>query len=358
MFQYYHSFWANCVSYFYVFVFPNILVFSDEFILSSFYILTDSFKFHFLSDQCTEQSGRHVKDSEDIKNINKNMKTAANNAQLKPHKRNSIICRKLENDRIEEEASVDIPMSTKTPKEQNTSQTEGPGKTKTITNDISTSDKPEEPLKPSSLPDILKTDTILMGKTTDLTRLNLKERTDSPIIIEPESNHSSLNNSELELNLNSSERCKDTLTNSVGINYENSEKYCNNKDRILSPDADKFAAISKSTGHIDRHFEDKSSPSHLSHSPHHHHHSSHHLDCTTHILPASPKRTIMFTSKDEKTAFFVKTVKSSSVESEEGPSERRDILIQTDVLSTYDDHCEKTKKKLLIKMKNLGSKGE
>ncbi|XP_055869457.1 dual specificity calcium/calmodulin-dependent 3',5'-cyclic nucleotide phosphodiesterase 1C-like isoform X4 [Biomphalaria glabrata] len=112
------------------------------------------------------------------------------------------------------------------------------------------------------------------------------------------------------------------------------------------------------------------------HHPHHHHHHRHHsnnkpdpktpasllpssansvTDTDTSVKAASPEKTIRIKSQDEKTKFVFKTVKSRD-EPDGGDGVTRDILIQTDVISTNENN-EKTKKKLLIKMRKVGSKG-
>ncbi|KAH9489254.1 hypothetical protein Btru_042212 [Bulinus truncatus] len=81
------------------------------------------------------------------------------------------------------------------------------------------------------------------------------------------------------------------------------------------------------------------------------------VSCTTSSgKPVSPDKTIRITSQDEKTKFVFKTVKSRD-EPDGADGDTRDILIQTDVISTNENN-EKTKKKLLIKMRKIGSKGD
>ena len=70
----------------------------------------------------------------------------------------------------------------------------------------------------------------------------------------------------------------------------------------------------------------------------------------------SPEKTIKIMSKDAKTQFVFRALKSREEVSEDS-NDTRDMLIQTDVISINDNN-EKSKKKLLINLKRLGSKGE
>ncbi|RUS90552.1 hypothetical protein EGW08_001729, partial [Elysia chlorotica] len=105
---------------------------------------------------------------------------------------------------------------------------------------------------------------------------------------------------------------------------------------------------------------------------HHHHHHHHHRRGQhqhQHQQPAtqsnhrpggvgsvSPEKTIKIMSQDAKTQFVFRAFKSRDDEPDAG-GDKRDMLIQTDVISINDNN-EKSKKKLLINLKRLGSKDE
>ncbi|KAK3732742.1 hypothetical protein RRG08_005906 [Elysia crispata] len=110
------------------------------------------------------------------------------------------------------------------------------------------------------------------------------------------------------------------------------------------------------------------------HQYHHHHHRRGHPHQHQHLQAAtqsdqrlstgsggsggsvSPEKTIKIMSKDAKTQFVFRAIKSRDEESD-NPNDTRDMLIQTDVISINDNN-EKSKKKLLINLKRLGSKDE
>ncbi|XP_005102544.3 dual 3',5'-cyclic-AMP and -GMP phosphodiesterase 11 isoform X1 [Aplysia californica] len=287
----------------------------------------------------------------DEKNILKYSKTSSSQIVTK---RSSVIARKLESDRIEDEASVDIPMSTKTPKEH-----PGPASASTKTSStIATSMSVSSTVAPVN--DIILEDNLESSSVTNLTQRNGSNICVAVKNVET-TEARSCSTSDLSPNIEaklsiaqvSTEEPVSRSDSALSKRRADKSKHRGSKSTNPSTPAGSLTAVSKSNENVDG--RPRSSNSHRHHHHHHHHHHPHHhAKYGTHSKITSPKKTFKFTSKDEKTQFFVKTVKSND-ENDEDLGDTKDILIQTDVV-TVNDHNEKSKKKLLIKMKKLGSK--
>lgn len=244
-------------------------------------------------------------------------------ASSQRQKKNSEIARKLEKDRIEEESSRDIPYSTKTPREPLPQRpTQDTRETKATPDQDSTANATiEKEGKHNPNPSLSSSNATKSFSDKHLAKDDLVSQ-DVSLFTSPKKS-------------TSSEFKKKRKREAV---HEDKDHKENGRTSSRQPGA---KTSSKKSSAVTKHRSSRAS-------------SVGSEDKQRLTSPA--ERMVKITSKDEKTQYVVKAVKSK-MDSEEEEGERKDILIQTDVISVNENN-EKTKRKLLIKMRKLGSKSK